>query len=58
MLPRWVFQVASYLLPEFLSEVVSHPRLSHYTRRFLFVAILLGPDVVQKRNLFIPVFTS
>ena len=53
VLLRRAFKVVLYLLPKFLSEVVSKFLLSHHIGIFLLTAVLLGLGVIWKSNLFL-----
>ena len=59
VLLQCIFQVVLYLLPKFLSKVVSEFPLSHHTSVFLLVAILLVSILSRRVACFsiIPVFT-
>lgn len=46
MLLRCAFKVVLYLLPKFLSKVVSKFLLSHHIGIFLLTAVLLGLGVI------------
>lgn len=46
VLPRCALKVVLYLLPKFLSKVVSNFLLSHRIGTFLLTAVLLGLGVI------------